>query len=346
MSKLIFVTGASGVLASQVIYQLIQDGYRVRATARSKKVQALRELYQAHPSVEIIEVADIAGDDFTDALKGVDAIMHTASPLPGRADMDTTLKSAINGNLNVLRQAEKAGVTKIVVTSSTAALGPIIEEPKVVGGVCKFTDQDWNARTKEDAVAANPMSVYEVSKKYAELALWEWAESHPEFDITTICPPFIYGPFQPLALPIAPGDFHGLASNVLVYSFLNPKGSYPPNPGYIDIRDLAKAHVGALASRPVTGRKRVLFSSPHSFNYATLVDLIKKERPELTERLIAKPPPVQSYDKYTVDLDRAEEVLGFKKDSYTPFEKTFLESVDSVLELEKRWIEQGYKPST
>lgn len=111
-----------------------------------------------------------------------------------------------------------------------------------------------------------------------------------------------------------------------MYSFLNPKGSYPYNPGYIDIRDVAKAHVGALVSRQVSGRKRVVFSSPHAFSYSALIDLIKKERPELTGRLIAKPPPVQSYDKYTVDLDRAEEVLGFKKDDYTPFDEVRLRS--------------------
>lgn len=58
-------------------------------------MQALRELYSTHASVEIIEVADVAEDDFTDALKGVDAIIHTASPLPGRADMETTLKVRI-----------------------------------------------------------------------------------------------------------------------------------------------------------------------------------------------------------------------------------------------------------
>lgn len=44
---------------------------------------------------------------------------------------------------------------------------------------------DWNPMTKEDAINAHPFIVYEISKKYAELAVWEWAEAHPHVDVTT-----------------------------------------------------------------------------------------------------------------------------------------------------------------
>lgn len=85
------VTGASGFLASHVIYQLLQDGYHVRATARGKKVAALKELYSAYPALEIVEVPDIAHSQFAEALAGVDAVIHTATPLPARVDPETLL---------------------------------------------------------------------------------------------------------------------------------------------------------------------------------------------------------------------------------------------------------------
>ena len=85
------VTGASGFLASHVIYQLLQEGYRVRATARGKKVAALRELYSAYPTLEIVDVPDITHSQFPEALVGVDAVIHTATPLPARVDPETML---------------------------------------------------------------------------------------------------------------------------------------------------------------------------------------------------------------------------------------------------------------
>lgn len=70
---------------------MLQSGYRVRATARGKKVAALRELYSAHPAIEIIEVPDIVRSKFDKAFVGVDAVVHTAAPLPARVDPETIL---------------------------------------------------------------------------------------------------------------------------------------------------------------------------------------------------------------------------------------------------------------
>jgi hypothetical protein len=109
-------------------------------------------LYADNHSIEIIEITDIVHGQFQDALIGVDAVIHTASPLPGRASPQEMLnvcgfrprhsfeiikliflkywQSAIEGSLNVLRQAEKAGVKKFVVTSSLVA---VMRDPAVKG---------------------------------------------------------------------------------------------------------------------------------------------------------------------------------------------------------------------
>ena len=41
-------------------------------------------LYADNHSIEIVEISDIVHGQFEDALVGVDAVIHTASPLPGR----------------------------------------------------------------------------------------------------------------------------------------------------------------------------------------------------------------------------------------------------------------------
>ncbi|KAH9484972.1 Putative uncharacterized oxidoreductase [Psilocybe cubensis] len=336
--KLIFVTGASGFLASHVIHELTKQGYRVRASARKNKVEPLRELYKSVPSIEIVEIADIAHGEFEELLQGVDAVIHTASPLPGRQDVDSMLKSAIDGSLNVLKQAEKVGIKKFVVTGSTIS---VRDDPRTVG--VSFRADHWNPVTKEQAKSGNKSVIYAVAKKYAELAIWEWAEANPHVDVTTINPPFLYGPFAPLHLPVAPGDFSALSSDIMVYSLLIPTGVYPPGPGYADFRDVAKAHVGALRTPPtVEGRKRIIFSTPDGLDFNTVFATLKKARPELEGRLINQPPPVYPFDRYDIDFDRVEEVTGMKKSDFHTTEETFVDTVNDILDLEKVWIENGY----
>ena len=103
--------------------------------------------------------------------------------------------------MNILRQAEKAGVKKFVVTSSivTAMGDPAVKgmayrsERRLFLYVLTWAQEtylspfaDWNPVTKENALhSGEKWVIYEAAKKYAELAVWEWAESHPDVDVTT-----------------------------------------------------------------------------------------------------------------------------------------------------------------
>lgn len=71
------------------------------SSARKNKVEPLRALYKSYPNVEIVQIDDIAHGEFGDVLKGVDALIHTASPLPGRADGSTILKVSLKRHLIV-----------------------------------------------------------------------------------------------------------------------------------------------------------------------------------------------------------------------------------------------------
>ncbi|KAJ7641892.1 hypothetical protein FB45DRAFT_901283 [Roridomyces roridus] len=339
--ELIFVTGASGFLGSHVVLQLLQKGYRVRGAARGAKAQHLKSTYAAagYGGVfEVVKIGDIAHDEFPEALVGVDAVIHVASPLAGREGPEEILKTAVDGTLNVIVQAEKAGVRRMVVTSSIAT----VWNPEG-----KWTDKDWNPVTKEQAFTSdNPMVPYAASKKFAELALWEWAEKHPHVEVTTLNPTFFYGPFTPhYPFPSAP-DFNSLSTTTMLYKLLFEDGVFPSQTIYIDVRDVAAAHIGALSSPPTTqvGRKRIILSSPTGWPLKKTLDFIGEQRPALKGRLTKEPLPApHPSDVLPFDLKRVEEVVGMEKADFHTTEQTILDSVDALVAVEDVWRKTGHE---
>ncbi|KAF8996054.1 hypothetical protein BDQ17DRAFT_1365024 [Cyathus striatus] len=238
--KLALVTGASGFIAGHVIDQLLQKGYRVRGTARGPKVESLRETINI-PGLEFAQIDDIAKSDISEALKGVDVVFHVASPQPGKASVEDTLKGALDGTLNVLTQAEKAGIEKIVVTSSAGTVIDLTHNVK-----------DWGKVPSDDEIHAqaesNRLFVYFCSKILAEKAL----------DIATILPGIVIGPYAPHFPPPAKSN---MGTNIHIYELIN--GNAPPAsiPFIVDVRDVAKAHVLALElPRAAPEEKRFLLN--------------------------------------------------------------------------------------
>ncbi|KAF9072258.1 hypothetical protein BDP27DRAFT_1391399 [Rhodocollybia butyracea] len=336
-SELIFLTGASGFLGSHILIQLLEQGYRVRALVREKKMSHFKSTYQRFgDQLDVVPVVDIATDQIPNAFKGVTAVIHSAAPLGGRVnDIDEMVKGAVDGALNIIQQAEKAGITRVVLTSSFAT---------VVNLQYKLTDQDWYpVDTREKAHETHGLDAYRAAKTIAEKEVWKFAESHPHVDITTLNPPFFYGPFaEGFSLPTP--DYFALSTNLYYYRLTVQNGVYPVSNFYLDVRDAAKAHILALSSprSSIVGRKRIVIASPHEVDFNEVVNLIKTERPELQDRLIKTPSPEYPMKKLPFNT-RIEEVLGMKENDFTPLESTVLEAVDGVLAFEKQWIDAGFK---
>lgn len=325
-------------MGSHIVLQLLHKGYHVRAAARGKKVAELAHNYKKFgEKFHAIEVSDIGTDQFPDALKGVDAVIHTAASLAERQAPEVILASAIEGTLNVVRQAEKAGIKRIVVTSSIVS---------VMNPANSFTDQDWHPASKETALQGSKFDVYCAAKTLAEKELWAFSDAHPHLDITTLNPPYLYGPLaETFTLPTP--NYHALSTDLYIYRLLDPAGQFMDSPAHADVRDIAKAHVLAL-NAPLTsevGRKRILIASPHGFDMAATLALIAESRPQLMERLTKGTPPSFGYDRTPIDFKRVEEVLGMTKDDFQVFEDTILDTVDSLLEVEKQWAAQGHEVS-
>ena len=108
----------------------------------------------------------------------------------------------------------------------------------------------------------------------------------------------------------------------MIYNLLFPTGVYLPHSGYVDFRDAARAHVGALDSKPdKNNRKRIILPSPHGLTLKHVLDIIKKEHPELEQRFITAPAPEFSPDRYHADFERVEEVTGMRKEDFHTLEE-------------------------
>lgn len=180
----VLVTGASGYIAVHVVHQALKAGFNVVGTVRSEeKGRYLEQLFakQYPGKFRHAIVADIEQPGgFDEAVKGVQAVLHTASPFhfnsEGKA-LDALVNPAVNGTKSVLKSIKDHGteVKRVVLTSSFAAiLDPSNKTPK------EYTEKDWNesspANSAKEGNSQNPMDAYRASKSMAERAAWDFVE--------------------------------------------------------------------------------------------------------------------------------------------------------------------------
>ncbi|MCK0206592.1 aldehyde reductase [Starkeya koreensis] len=235
----VLVTGGTGFIATHLISRLLAEGHEVRASLRNPAREG--ELRAALGSLGVqaggrltVAVADLLDDAGWDAAAaGVDYAMHVASPFPAGvpADADELIRPAREGTVRVLRAARDAGVQRVVVTSSFAAVGYGHATPKP-----RFDESDW---TDPEGADAQP---YMVSKTLAERAAWEFvAREGGGMELVAVNPVGVFG-------PVAGPDLS--TSTRLVKAML--EGAIPACPriyfGVVDVRDVAELHLRAMTA--------------------------------------------------------------------------------------------------
>jgi dihydroflavonol-4-reductase len=237
------VTGASGFIASCIVEMLLARGYHVRGTVRNRSrardVGHLEALPGAADRLQLVEADLCVPGAFDDAVAGCRSVLHTASPyvLNVNDAQRDLVDPAVRGTEHVLRSCARTdSLQRVVVTSSMAAITDEPESGRVL------TEADWNEKS---SLTRNP---YYYSKTLAERAAWAFMhDDRPRFDLVVINPFLVIGPSLTPRIN---------TSNQVLVDMLS--GAYPGIInlawGFVDVRDVALAHILAMETPQAAGR--------------------------------------------------------------------------------------------
>ncbi|SCV34372.1 related to aldehyde reductase II [Fusarium fujikuroi] len=338
-NKIVLVTGANGFIATHVVKDLLQKGYHVRGVVRSQaSADAVLKTFRDSSeflSVIVVPSMTVAGA-FDQAVKGVDAVLHIASPFTLDVNDNETelLVPAIAMTKGLLESASMYGaeIKRIVITSSFAAM---VDLKKGLWPGHTYNEADWNQVTYDYAKTADAGTAYVASKALAEKAAWSFVQDRkPHFDITVLCPPMVFGPpahfLSFSALNIAAWDINRFISGEL---------QDVPNTdfwGFVDVRDLATAHVRALEV-PEAGDERFLIAGGR-YSYQQTADVLRASSriPDNEKAKIPRGRPGDNYpgpNVYELDNSKSIRILGVE---YRSFEEPIVDSAVKVVEARRK----------
>ncbi len=232
----------------------------VRSLASEAEIRAAARRGGADDAgLEVVTANLTADDGWSAALAGVEEVHHVASPIPAAQpdDPDELVVPAREGTLRVLRSARDAGVRRVAITSSFAAIG---YSPKPVRN---YDETDW---TDPDTPNLPP---YPRSKTVAERAAWDFIESDGGgLELVVVNPTFIMGPTLTTSL-----------RSTLILTKAMVEGTLPPLPrqrfGIVDVRDVADAHIKAMAASDAAGKRYLLLADGPTVTWQDLADTLR-----------------------------------------------------------------------
>ncbi|WP_213086936.1 SDR family oxidoreductase [Chitinophaga agrisoli] len=279
--KLVLVTGGSGFIAVHCILQLLQAGYRVRATLRSLSREAEVRAMLREGGVEAGErlsfiAADLSADaNWKEAAHGCTYVLHVASPTPNQdyKHEDEMIIPAREGALRVLRASRDAGVKRVVLTSAIGAI--------VCGHPSQKTPYDEKTWTN---VASDRTPAYQKSKTLAEKAAWDFIDSEGGgLELSVVNPSGVLGPV------LGPDYSHSIH---LVKNLLTGKmpGCPKINAGFVDVRDVADLHLRAM-THPAAKGERFIATAGESIWLVGVARILKERLGEAAGKVNVKEVP-------------------------------------------------------
>jgi nucleoside-diphosphate-sugar epimerase len=264
--------------------------------------------------MEFVILPDIQATGALDAAtKDVDYICHVASPYFTISDdpIKELVEPAVNGTKNVIASALKSGerLKRMIIVSSFASVVDLSKNPRPG---YTYTEEDWNPVTEEQAAQDGNLGYY-ASKTFAERSAWEmWRDAKPGWDLVTFCPPMIYGP--PIHEVHREKGIEGMNTSVKVLMEaitgqnpdFKPKVATPVLPAWVDVRDVAKAHVSALDLPKGTSDRFLLCSG---INYYE--DGLAGLRAKGTKGLGEQGERCEPKNHFALDTSKARKVIGF-----------------------------------
>ncbi len=332
MSKKVLLTGISGFVGQHCAVELLKNGYTVRGSIRNlSKEQEVRKgiakVIDAKDNLEFCEL-DLSSDKGWDkAMEGCEYVLHVASPfvIAEPKDENEIIKPAVDGSLRALNAAKKAGIKKVVLTSSTVAMAGDKKKNHL-------TQESWTD-AKTDKVSA-----YMKSKTLAERAAWDFYNNQTagnKMELTVVNPGPIYG-------PTLTGNLTG-ASMSMIKDIIRGKMPMLPNVHYVmsDVRDVAKIHVAAMENNESNG-KRFIVTSEKMYSFVGVAAILKengfpKASPKKAPSFMVKFMSLFNREmrgmlpfidaEISSDISPTKEIFNWKP---LPFEKTILDTAKSI----------------
>jgi dihydroflavonol-4-reductase len=334
-STTILVTGANGFIGLHTVLHFLKRGYNLCATVRTEeqgeKTHQTLAKYVGTNKLELI-CTDLTKDQGWDqAVSGCDYVLHLASPFPTEAPKDENdlIIPAREGTLRVLRAAQMAGVKRVVIVSSMAAiLGGHERENR------SFDESDWTDIRKTDYA-------YSKSKTLAEQAAWEFiksAENKRGLELVSVNPSNVFGPVLDNRHHTSTEWFSTLLRREI-------PGLTRTQLNFVDVRDLVEMMGKAMLTPEAAGKRFIANGASISLQeFALLLDRNFTSRgyhvptrvlPDWLVRffaiLVPKTKPVVDTLgwTYVISTEQARSVLGWQP---RPYEGTIIEMGQSLIE--------------
>ncbi|CAK7241634.1 MAG: methylglyoxal reductase (NADPH-dependent) gre2 [Sporothrix thermara] len=338
----VLVTGGSGFIAAHIIEQLLAQGHSVVTTVRTQ--DKADKIYEAHPELgkdrlQIELTPDLTAADAFDSViqtPGIEVVLHTASPFHYRVTdpIKELVEPAIQGTTSVLKAVQKYApqVRRVVVTSSFAA---ILDDTTISNPNTTYTEKSWCPITLED-VAGIPQKGYRASKKLAEKAAWDYVrDNKPNFDLVTVNPPMVFGPVVHHLDDLSKINTSNERFVDAITGGWKKNGGRVPSQGpvliWVDVRDVAKAHIMAGLEKPEAGGHR-LFTTPGFYSNNKIYQILLKNFPEYAEQLEGLQPSDELKEHFGIDNSETQKLLGI---DWIPLEKSVVDMINSVKPLIK-----------
>ena len=248
--KKVLVTGISGFVGQHCAAELLKKGYAVRGSVRSlsktdEVVNGIKKEIDPKDNLEFCELDLMKDAGWDKAMEGCDYVLHVASPFVVKVPKDENelIKPAVDGTLRALKAAKKAGVKRVVLTSSTVAMhgGQT--------GLIKINQDSWTNQNAKDVTA------YIKSKTLAEKSAWEFIKNQTgvnKLELVVVNPGPIYGPTLTGNLATEAMDFFK--------KLITGKVPMLPKAYSVmsDVRDVATIHVAALENEKANGKRFIV----------------------------------------------------------------------------------------
>ena len=265
-NKKVLLTGISGYIGNHCAVELLKNGYSVRGSVRSlsksKQVtQVIKNEIDPKNNLEFCELDLLNDSGWDEAMKGCEYVLHVASPFINVEPKDENeyIKPAVEGTMRALKAAKKAGVKRVVLTSSIVSM---------LGNANKSIDIDFNSWTN---VNAKNVSAYAKSKTLAEKSAWDFIKSQNSdapMELTVINPGPVFG-------PTLSGNLDGASMRMFKQMMT---GEMPMVAqcaiNMSDVRDIAKIHVSALENPKANG-KRFIVTTKNPYKFLEVAQILK-----------------------------------------------------------------------